>query len=82
MNDDFLNPDMDEKDKAQKKREEEAKRLQELSKLDQSMQTLVTHFPPLWRQLYLRLVDEGFTEAQAIELLKAYIHSTNGLRTN
>ena len=28
---------------------------------------------PLWRNLYLGLVKEGFTEQQAFELLKTYI---------
>ena len=31
--------------------------------------------PVLWRGIYVKLLNEGFTEPQAIELLKAYIIS-------
>jgi len=30
--------------------------------------------PRLWRQLYLNLMKEGFTEIQALELVKVWIN--------
>jgi hypothetical protein len=50
--------------------------------MEQGATLLASHYPPLWRALFLNLQKEEFTELQAMELLKAYIHATNGLRTN
>jgi len=49
---------------------------------DQLRAIVLDHFPPLWRQLYERLIKQGFNEAHAMELLKTYILSTgsNGVR--
>ncbi len=42
-----------------------------MSDLDQSVATDL--FPTLWRGLYMRLMEEGFTDVQAFELVKTYI---------
>lgn len=45
----------------------------EAAKMDQAMAAVTEMFPPLWRGLYTRLVSQGFSEFQALELVKAYI---------
>ena len=45
----------------------------ELAAMDQSLKLIVETFPPMWRQLYTNLINEGFTEQQAFELLKTFI---------
>jgi hypothetical protein len=46
--------------------------------LEQEMAKLVDIFPRVWKGLYQRLMDEGFKEPQAMELLKAYIVGSSG----
>jgi len=43
------------------------------AQLDQDMAAIIDVFPPLWRGLFVQLCKEGFTESQAMELVKAYI---------
>ena len=43
------------------------------AELDQASAALTEAFPPLWRNLYLRCVEEGFAEEEALALVKAYI---------
>ena len=43
--------------------------------IDQAKAGAEEIFPPLWYGLYRRCVEEGFTEDQAIRLVKAYIVS-------
>jgi len=51
------------------------------AKADQAAEFQRTHetigllLPPMWRVLYTRAVAEGFTEAEALELVKVYILS-------
>jgi hypothetical protein len=42
---------------------------------EQSSTALSDMFPPLWKALYDKCIAEGFTEAQAMELLKVFILS-------
>ena len=46
------------------------------AQLDQSSALLAEMLPPLWWGLYRACVDEGFTESQALELVKTYLSST------
>lgn len=43
--------------------------------LDQGRALISETVPPLCRSLYLGFIDQGFTEAEAMELIKAYIAS-------
>ena len=45
------------------------------SDLEQCRAAMLEMLPVLWRGIYVKLLNEGFTEPQAIELLKAYIIS-------
>lgn len=45
--------------------------------IDQSIAAMRNLFPRAWRQMYLGAVDAGFTEAQAMDLVKTYILSQN-----
>jgi hypothetical protein len=44
--------------------------------LDQGMAVLIEYLPTMWRRLYVRLIEEGFKEAEAMELVKTYIFAT------
>ena len=46
------------------------------AELDQASSALSEMLPQLWRAMYLGLMFEGFTEAQSLELVKAYITAT------
>lgn len=46
------------------------------AEMDQLIALMVDSYPPQWRQLYLALLKEGFSEGEAIELLKTYITAT------
>lgn len=46
------------------------------AELDQNLAAMLEYFPVQWRQLYLRLIEEGFEEPQALDLLKTYIKAT------
>jgi len=48
------------------------------AELDQGMALMLDYFPAQWRQLYLRLMEEGFQELQALELVKTYIKASCG----
>ena len=43
--------------------------------LDQARAGLEETFPSLWHGLYSRCVEEGFTEEQALQLVRTYIMS-------
>jgi len=47
------------------------------SEVEQAQAAMVELWPSLWRQLFLRNIEEGFTEGQSMDLVKAYILSTN-----
>lgn len=48
------------------------------AELDQSLSLMLDFLPVQWRQLYLRLIAEGFQETQALELVKIYIKAICG----
>ena len=48
------------------------------AELDQGLALMLDFFPVQWRQLYLRLIEEGFQETQALELVKTYIKASCG----
>ena len=45
-------------------------------KMDQAAALLADNFPPMWRRLYLGLVEQGFDEIQSFKLLQTYILSS------
>lgn len=45
------------------------------AELDQSRAAIIEVFPSIWRGLYLACVKEGFSELEAMELVKTYILS-------
>jgi hypothetical protein len=52
------------------------------AKLDQAIAECGETMPLIWRTLYLNCVVAGFSESQALDLVKAYIISmgTNGTK--
>lgn len=48
------------------------------AEFDQASATFADTFPPMWRRLYVKLVEENFTEDQALDILKAYIAAAHG----
>lgn len=52
------------------------------AQLEQSCATLSEFMPPLWRGLYDGCIASGFTDAQSIELVKAYILSQSPYGVN
>ncbi|KKM86805.1 hypothetical protein LCGC14_1275260 [marine sediment metagenome] len=47
----------------------------DLHDLEQSIAVMGDMFPPLWRKMYTRSIEEGFTEEQAFALVQTYILS-------
>lgn len=50
----------------------------DVSRFDQSAAFMGDSFPPLWRRLYEGCIAAGFTEEQALALVKVYIFSMAG----
>ena len=51
-----------------------------LAEMDQASAFVTDNFPKLWYGLFARCIKEGFSEPQALELVKSYIEATLGLR--
>lgn len=49
-----------------------------IDKHDQAAAFLGDNYPPLWKRLYDNCVKEGFTEAQAMDLVRTYIFANCG----
>ena len=50
-----------------------------LHQLEQALTAMAENLPPYWRRMFLRLMEEGFTEDQAMRVLCAAVHgSSNG----
>lgn len=45
------------------------------AEVEQSITGMCELMPPFWRQLYLKLIKEEFTEIQSLELVKCFILS-------
>lgn len=45
----------------------------DIAEADQVFASMTKLWPGHWRAMYLAFVEEGFSETQAMELLKAYI---------
>lgn len=41
--------------------------------LDQATAVVAETMPPMWRRIYLRCIEEGFSEDQALLLVRTYI---------
>ena len=63
-----------------KNRNNDKEILRALSEMDQVTTFVFDHFPKLWFGLFTRCKQEGFSEPQALELVKSYIEATLGLR--
>jgi hypothetical protein len=50
--------------------------LKTLSNMEQSSEFLTQNLPPLWWGLYRKSIESGFTQEQALDLVKQYIHSS------
>ena len=46
------------------------------AEMDQRRSQIVDLCPPLWRGVYLRCIEEGFTEEEAFKLLHTFILAT------
>lgn len=46
------------------------------AEMDQNISNLAETYPRLWWAMFDSLKDRGFTESQALELVKEYIHTT------
>ena len=51
----------------------------EKAELDHAHALICEVVPSQWRRMFCRLLEEGFTETQALSLLKMYIKSTCSL---
>jgi len=51
------------------------KHAESLRKLDEGVTFSTDYFPRLWRRYFERLIEEGFSETQSLELVKTYIIS-------
>ena len=49
---------------------------QQNAEMDQNITTVAEMYPRLWWALFDKLKEQGFTEGQAIELVKEYIRTT------
>lgn len=47
-----------------------------ISDMEQAQEAIVELLPSLWRKMHIKMIKEGFTEEQSIELLKEYIYTT------
>ena len=47
------------------------------AEFDQNMALMLDFVPTAWWQLYVRLIAEGFTESQAMDLVKTYVTATS-----
>lgn len=52
---------------------DENQHIARVAELDQAKAELKELFPAMWKSIYDGCLDEGFTEAQSMELLKAFI---------
>lgn len=50
----------------------------DISKFDQGAAFIADAMPALWRRMYDRLREEGWTPEEAMLLLRAYIHASFG----
>ncbi|MHA1942138.1 MAG: hypothetical protein ACW97P_10500 [Candidatus Hodarchaeales archaeon] len=50
----------------------------DLAKLDQTAKEVVETQVPMWRSLYLKCMEEGFSPQQSMELLKEFIRGLYG----
>ncbi len=48
------------------------------AEFDQASAALTEMLPSMWRRLYLKLIDEGFIQSEAFELLKTYVTASCG----
>lgn len=49
--------------------------LKRQQRLEQSSAMIAENMPPFWRRLYLNCKSEGFTEQQAMSILRTYIRA-------
>lgn len=54
------------------------KRAQDEQALEQSFAFVGERLPAIWRLLYSNCIKEGFSETQALEIVKTYIQKPSG----
>ena len=53
--------------------------VKKLQELEQAFTMLAENMPPMWRRVYLKCLEEGFTEDHAIKVICAMAHGlSNG----
>ncbi len=52
---------------------ERRRQVQTSQSIEQGMAFIGNSLPPLWRRIYVNCISEGFSESQAMELLKVYV---------
>jgi hypothetical protein len=50
--------------------------------IEQAFAALVEHYPALWRSIYIKCTEEGFSPIEAMDLVKTYILAQNPSGTN
>lgn len=45
----------------------------EIAEYDQNAKLVLDVIPSFWKQMYVSLIKEGFSETQSMEILKTYI---------
>jgi len=60
----------DQRDELEKQR----KAQQELQQMEQGIAFMADALPRLWWSMYTKLKEQGFTDAQSMELVKAHIN--------
>ena len=51
----------------------------DIASMDQSGKLLADILPSMWRGLYTGCIEQGFSEPQAMDLLKTYIRASFGV---
>lgn len=71
---------MDEQERFEMNRKAERvlrKKIRERQRLEQEMAEVLDLLPGFTRQLYLRMMEEGFNDEQAMALTMSYVESTS-----
>lgn len=56
--------------------DEQNEQNEKIRKMDEARTFVVDHYPRLWKGLYTGLVDEGFSETQALRILLTYVSTS------
>lgn len=59
-------------------KDREIEQMKKLQELDQTLANISSTAPRLWRGIYDGLIEQGFNESQAIDLVKTFIQAAHG----